>query len=137
MQQKQYARAELLKGKAILIMEDDQFISRAYTKWLKAAGASILEAHDGAHGLALADQEKVDFILLDLGMPGMNGYEALKHIRNNEKTKDVPVLVMTNTTMDESRDGYEEIMSLGVVGIRRKFETSLQELIDLITRNIT
>lgn len=118
-----------LAGKTILVIEDDDAILRVYTKWLSRSGVHVLAAGDGASGLKILKDEKVDLVLLDLGMPGMNGYETLKKIREQESTKTTLVIILSNTTMNENRDGFTEIMELGVEAILRKYETSLKELI--------
>jgi len=121
-----------LSGKTILLVEDDQFILRIYTKWLQVAGAEVVTAHDGAQGLRCLHEKKVDLVLLDLGMPGLNGYDTLQEIRKMEELKDLPVVILSNTTMNESKDGFAELRASGVKDIMRKYEVSLNEIIDRI-----
>lgn len=125
--------AKPLQGKRILLVEDDHFILRIYTKWLIAAGAEVITANDGAQGLRVLDQEKVDVVLLDLGMPGLNGYDTLAEIRKKEGMQSLPVLVLSNTTMNENREGFEEIKRAGVKDIMRKYEVTLAEIVDRIS----
>lgn len=121
-----------LLHKRILIVEDDHFISRVYTKWLTAAGADIMTANDGAQGLRLLQQHTFDLVLLDLGMPGLNGYDTLLEIRKIPKLVDLPVVVLSNTTMKENKEGFKEIRDAGVKDVLRKYETSLTEIIHRI-----
>lgn len=129
-------KSELLKGKIILIIEDDKFISKVYTKWVTASGAEVIHSNNGAQGLEIARTKELDLILLDLGMPGMNGYDTLMKLRDDPATKDIPVVILSNTTMNENREGFQEIIEAGVSGIFRKYETSLHELIAIIKKGI-
>lgn len=124
---------KVLKGKTILIVEDDHFISKVYSKWLTLSGAQIETANDGALGLRLLSEKKIDFILLDLGMPGLNGYDTLIELKKNPNTKDIPVVVLSNTTIKENKSGFEEIKNAGVKDILRKYETSLTGIVDCIS----
>ena len=114
-------------------MEDDHFISRIYEKWLTAAGATVFVANDGVQGLRMLDEQKVDLVLLDLGMPGLDGYQTLLHLRERPQLKDLPVIVLSNTTMNENREGFEEIKKAGVKDVLRKYEMSLTEIVDRIS----
>lgn len=124
---------KVLQGKTILIVEDDHFISKVYAKWLAVSGAHVEVAHDGVLGLRLLEEKKVDLIMLDLGMPGLNGYEMLTEIKKNEHTKAIPVIVLSNTTMSENKVGFDEIRNAGVSDILRKYETSLSEIVKCIS----
>ncbi len=122
-----------LKDRKILIVEDDHFISRIYEKWLTAAGAHILIAHDGVQGLRTLDEEEVDLVLLDLGMPGLDGYQTLLQLRERPKLKELPVIILSNTTMNENRDGFADIKRAGVKDVLRKYEISLTEIVNCIS----
>ena len=125
--------SKALIGKTILIVEDDHFISKVYSKWLTLSGANIETANDGALGLRVLSEKKIDLILLDLGMPGLNGYDTLIELKKNPQTKDIPVVVLSNTTMKENKSGFEEIKNAGVKDILRKYETSLSEIVECIS----
>jgi CheY-like chemotaxis protein len=122
-----------LLDRTILIVEDDHFISKIYSKWLTAAGAAVVTANDGVQCLDILDNQKVDVVLLDLGMPGLNGYETLALMRQKPKLADLPVIVLSNTTMKENEEGFNLIKNAGVKDILRKYETSLAEILECIT----
>lgn len=122
-----------LFDRTILIVEDDHFISKIYSKWLTAAGATVVTANDGVQCLDILDNQKVDVVLLDLGMPGLNGYETLTKLRQRPHLVDLPVIVLSNTTTKENEKGFNEIKEAGVKDILRKYETSLAEILDCIT----
>lgn len=127
-------KTKVLNGKRILIVEDDHFISRVYAKWLTLSGAQVETANDGALGLRALQEVKFDLILLDLGMPGLNGYDTLVELKKSEATRDIPVIVLSNTTMNENKEGFNEIKEAGVKDILRKYETSLSEIVECISR---
>ena len=129
-------KEELLKGKHILVIEDDNFISRVYTKWLTKRGAEVTIAHDGALGLEAVIKQRMDLILLDLGMPGMDGYETIRRLRGDADTKAIPIVVLSNTSVSESHPRYAEMKALGVTDILRKYETSLREIVECISKHL-
>lgn len=119
-------------NKRILIVEDDHFISRVYSKWLMASGAEVATANDGAQCLKMLDEATFDIVLMDLGMPGMNGYDTLIEIRKRPALAQLPVVVLSNTTMKENKEGFDEIHKAGVRDVLRKYETSLAEIVQCI-----
>ncbi|MDV3349217.1 response regulator [Leptothoe sp. LEGE 181152] len=92
----------------ILIVEDDPRIAAFVSKGLKKAGYQTQIASDGNQALPSALSGKFDLILLDLGLPEINGREVLKEIR--AQAVQIPVIVVTALDNDEVR---EEILSLG------------------------
>lgn len=122
-----------LRNRNILIVEDDHFISRIYNKWLTAAGASVQVANDGAQGLQLLDEAPFDLVLLDLGMPGMNGYDTLLQVRKRPQLTDLPVIILSNSTLTKDKEEYENIQKAGVKDVLRKYETSLTEIVQCIS----
>lgn len=76
----------------ILIIDDDRKLGRLIAGYLDPLGYSVTLAHTGPEGLALALQETWEAVLLDLMLPGMDGFEVLKRIRHDS---DVPVLMLT------------------------------------------
>ncbi len=122
-----------LERKVILLVEDDRLIANAYSKWLEAVGAKTMVANDGVQCLRILDEQKIDLVLLDLGMPGLNGYDTLMQLRQRPHLKDLPVIILSNTTMTENREGFEDIKKAGVKDILRKYETSLSELVRCIS----
>jgi DNA-binding response OmpR family regulator len=79
-------------GQRVLIIDDDRKLCRLITDYLEPLGYAVRAVHSGTEGAALAVEEEWHAVILDLMLPGMNGFEALKQIR---KTSDVPVLMLT------------------------------------------
>ena len=85
----------------ILLIEDDSFLSGMYDTKLKLEGFDVILAEDGAKGLELAVSQGPDIILLDIILPKMDGFTALKHLKENTETKKIPVILMTNLGQKE------------------------------------
>lgn len=80
---------------SILIVDDDWMNREVLQAHLESAGYRVLTANSGLVALELAAANEVDLVLLDVRMPGMDGYEVCIHLRNNERTAAVPVLLIT------------------------------------------
>ena len=77
----------------ILIVDDDQAIRTVLKRMLSREGYEVVMAFDGEDGVEVADQENPDLILLDLGLPGIDGIETLKRIKQNEP--DIAAIMIT------------------------------------------
>jgi CheY-like chemotaxis protein len=89
-------------AKVILLIEDSASTRFIYKGILENEGYQILEAENGEAGLKVIEQSHIDLVVLDLLLPGIHGLEVLKCIRSNEKTANLPVLVLTNVRDAES-----------------------------------
>lgn len=85
----------------VLIVDDSETVRNQVGRALVEAGFEVVEAGDGVEGLENAKQSEFALILLDINMPRMGGLELLDRLREQENTKDVPVLVLT-TEVQES-----------------------------------
>lgn len=90
-----------LKDKTILIAEDDYYNYLLLQKLLESTNANLLRANNGREAIDIFSQNNVDFVLMDIKMPVMNGYEAVKIIRENN-TK-IPIVAQTAYAMTEER----------------------------------
>ncbi len=90
--------------KRILVVEDNEDNLHLIMVLLQKSGFAILEARDGAEGVELAVKEKPDLILMDIGLPVLDGYEATKRIKANKETKDIPVIALTSYAMPGDKE---------------------------------
>ena len=89
----------------ILVAEDDVDNRRIVVKVLTVEGHETLEAADGRTTVELARRERPDLILMDLAMPGMDGWEAARRLKADPETADIPIIALTAFAMrgDEER----------------------------------
>jgi DNA-binding response OmpR family regulator len=80
----------------ILIVEDEDFLLDLYEMKLKQSGYEVIKASNGEEGTSLAQLEMPNLILLDILMPKVDGYGMLKQLKNNDKTKKIPVVIFSN-----------------------------------------
>ena len=83
------------KVKKILVVEDESDIAELIYDAINRQGFTPIMAGDGEEAVEKAFNEKVDIIILDLHLPKLNGFEVIKRLRANEKTKCVPIIVLT------------------------------------------
>lgn len=88
---------KLLSGKVVLWIEDDILLTEIIRKKMQNLNTELLHAYDSTGAFKLLEQEKKpDIIFLDLLLPGINGYEILTQLKNSEKTKSIPVIILSN-----------------------------------------
>jgi CheY-like chemotaxis protein len=115
----------------VLLVEDDRFLRRACEVSLRQRGFVVTTAADGEEALRKVRAEVPDLILLDLLMPKMTGTEVLKALRAEEATREIRVLILSNSSREQD---VEEIKTLGVSGYFVKADLSLQALGDMVAR---
>ncbi len=88
---------KLLKGTQILVFEDNTLNQRLIEQRLRKWGCIVHVTDNGSYGLHLLEEHAIELVLLDLRMPGMDGFEVASHIRNNPnaRIKEVPVVALT------------------------------------------
>lgn len=79
----------------ILVVDDDEDLRLLARRALVRGGHKVIEAGDGAEGLEMIASRRPDLLVLDLNMPGMNGFEVLKSLRSDEAGRSLPVIVLT------------------------------------------
>ena len=111
--------------KKILLVEDDRFLRRACEASLRRSGFDVVSAVDGEEGLRLARAEPPCLVLLDMLMPKLTGLEVLRALRASPDTRDIPVLILSNSSRQSD---VEEATQLGVAGYLVKANLSLEQL---------
>jgi CheY-like chemotaxis protein len=95
----------VLQGRKILIVDDDVRNVFALTSVLEARGMTVLFAENGREGLEMLDANPdVDLVLMDVMMPEMDGYEAMRAIRARQRFEDLPVIALTAKAMQGDRE---------------------------------
>jgi len=89
--------------KKILVAEDNECNRRLVTDILRHYGYVVIQANDGRQALELADQHDPDLILMDMQMPVMDGFEAIKQLRINAKTAGIKIIAITSFAMSEEK----------------------------------
>ena len=92
-------------SKTVLVVDDEEQNRKLLNAILKRKGYNVLEAENGEIALKLIQSSAVDIVILDIIMPGMDGYEVCDRIKTNPNTKDIPVLILTGKGMDEGLAG--------------------------------
>lgn len=92
--------------KRILYVEDNFQNKRLVRKILVSKGYEVLEADNGEDGVSMAKQEKPDLILMDISIPGIDGIEATRLIKENADTKHIPIIALTANAMRGDRERF-------------------------------
>ena len=90
------------KKKTVLVVEDSPTQALHMQALLEQEGLSILLAHDGKTGLEMAQELGPDLIVLDVQMPGMNGFQVCGELKNRRATKDIPIIMFTRHDEQEA-----------------------------------
>ncbi len=79
----------------VLLVEDNENNSDFLRRRLERRGYAVVIAHDGEEGYSLAESEKPDVILMDISLPGMDGWKVTELLKANEATQRIPVIILT------------------------------------------
>lgn len=91
------------KGATVAIVEDDENTRDVFRTILEHNGMRVIEAVDGEEGLSLVRHEHPDLVLLDLGLPGIDGRSVARELKADPDTADVPIIVVTAAAEEETR----------------------------------
>jgi len=118
----------------ILIIEDDIVLSRMYQKKFEQDGYQVIAAYSGGEGLVAASREKPDCILLDIMMPAMDGFTVIRNLKQDEATRNIPIVILTN--LGTSEIFIEEAKRLGVKDYLIKYKTSAKDVVAVVEKAI-
>ena len=94
-------------GELILIVEDNDKNMKLARDLLQFAGLRTLEATNAEDGIAIAQRERPDLVLMDIQLPGMDGIAALRKLREDHRTSAIPVVALTASVMKADRERFE------------------------------
>jgi CheY-like chemotaxis protein len=116
--------------RTILIVEDDDILSSLAVKKFQKAGYETMHAPDGHECLRLLGEGAApDLILLDVIMPGINGFDVLREMRREPRLKHVPVVIFSNYAQDQD---IETARALGAIDFLVKSKMNLKEVVDRV-----
>lgn len=118
----------------ILIVEDDQRNLRLFKALLTANGFDILAATDGRQGVDQAMQEQPDLILMDIQLPVMNGFEAIRALRADARTAHIPIIAVTALAMKGDRERILESGCDGYVSKPMRFDEILSAIQEILAQ---
>ncbi len=120
-----------LQDKKVLIVEDDQFLRDLAVQKLKKEHLNILVAKDGEEGVALAASEHPDVVLLDILLPGIDGFEVLRRLRALPDLASTAIIMLSNFGQ---REDMEKATALGANGFLVKANFTLDEVVDEVKK---
>lgn len=123
----------MAKTKKILIVDDEKFVVKALTEKLVLEGFSIDSAYDGQEALLKVNQVKPDLILLDIIMPKLDGISVLKRLKAHSKTKNIPVIILTNLSDDKK---VNEVLETGGTDYLVKVEHTLSDVVNQVKKKL-
>ena len=106
-----------MPGELILLVEDNDNNRMLVRDVLHASGYRVVEAETAEDSLRIAAEQRPALILMDIQLPGMNGIEALKRLRDDPATRAIPVIAVTASAMTQDR---RQIMAAGFDGYQSK-----------------
>ena len=117
------------KGSVILLVEDDALLSSMLADELKQKGFKVILVDHGSEVMQALEKVRVDLILLDLIIPGIDGFEVLKLMKGKPKTASIPVVVISNLEL------AADVKSAKVLGAEKYFikaNSSVEEIVDFV-----
>lgn len=109
----------------ILLIDDHQTVFRLLEAIVRIKGYKLLYAESGQQGIVMARQEKPDLILLDVMMPDIDGFKVCQYLKDNDSTKDIPVMFLTAR-------GAEDDMATGRKAGAAGFMTKPFQTVDVL-----
>ena len=117
--------------KNILVVEDDKFLRELIVRKLTEEGYNTSEAVDGEEGAKKTKEEKPDLVLLDLILPGIDGFEVLASIKQNPQTASTPVIILSNLGQTED---VEKGLKLGAIDYMVKAHFTPGEIVEKVKK---
>lgn len=122
-----------MPGNKILIVEDDKFLRGLIASKLAKEGFEVVEAVDGEDGVKKIPEAMPDLVLLDLLLPGIDGFEVLKQVKAIEASKNIPVIILSNLG---AKEDIEKGLSLGAIDFMVKAHFTPEEIIEKVRTSI-
>lgn len=118
-----------MEKKKILLIEDDEFICQMYRVKFEQTAYQLIVAKDGQEGLDIMKKEKPDLVLLDIILPGLDGFELLTKAKNDPDIRAIPIVLLTNLGQEEN---VKKGMALGARDYIIKAHFTPQEVVEKV-----
>ncbi len=117
----------------ILVVEDDKFLREMITRKLDRENYEVVQAVDGEEGEEKIKEERPDLVLLDLILPGIDGFTVLERVKQDPEVKDIPVIILSNLGQ---KSEVERGLSLGAIDFLIKAHFTPGEIIEKIQETL-
>ena len=118
----------------VLLIEDSDFVQKTFLTVLAMGGFQVSAANDGNAGIAAIAKDKPDLILLDLMMPGMDGFKVLSFLKSDPKIADIPVIVLSAKGNSEE---IQKAISLGAKDFLIKSTTPPKKVLEKVKQHLS
>lgn len=118
-----------MENKKILVVEDDTFLRQLIAAKMETDGFDIFVAVDAEAAFKYLEESRPEIILLDLMLPGLDGFQILEQIKKDPKNKDIPVVILSNLSQKEDVD---RAMLLGAKDFWVKAYLTLDDIVEKI-----
>lgn len=118
----------------VLLVEDDLSLLKIYSNKLKISGFEVSPATTGDEAVRKAQIETPDIVLLDLILPGKDGFLVLEELKKNTRTKKIPVIILSNLGQESDRQRADE---LGAIDYLVKSDVSLANLVEKVKQYVS
>lgn len=130
------SQTEATEKQHVLLVEDEPLLIDLYEERFSEESFELSTAETGEDALKLARAGRVDLILLDILLPGINGFEVLRQLKADIETRDIPVIVLTNLGSEQSDKDKQLALSLGAVDYLVKSYHTPDEMVEIITKRL-
>jgi CheY-like chemotaxis protein len=120
-----------MTGRKVVVVEDNELNMKLFREVLESSGYRMLEAGTGERAVALTTEHRPDLVLMDIHLPDIDGVEALRMLRGDERTASIPVLALTAQAMEGDR---ERFLAAGFDGYLSK-PVNIADLLDAVRRH--
>lgn len=124
-----------MKEKRVLLVEDEPLLIDLYQERFGEEEFELEIARDGNEALKKANLG-ADLILLDILLPGINGFEVLRRLKRNLETRDIPIIVLTNLGSEQSDSDKQLAFSLGAVDYLVKSYHTPDEMVEIVNKRL-
>lgn len=123
--------------KKILLVEDEPLLISLYKETFDNELYQFNIAETGNDAIQAVKNDPPDLILLDILLPGMNGFEVLRKLKSSPKTRDVPVIVLTNLGSEETDKDKQLALSLGAIDYLIKSYHTPEEMLKIVRKQLS